>query len=85
MKKIEKILEITFMIAGILYFLSFIMGNETNKYDVNNDGFINARDYEVIKDYIMSEEDQRYDVNDDGAIDAVDYVKVYKYIMANTK
>lgn len=61
MNKIDKI-NVFFIIAVIWAMLSItvvlILGcvsmlSTNNRYDVNNDGIVNAQDYVAIKNYIM--------------------------------
>lgn len=46
--------SLTFFLIGALY--GFIIKSITiNKYDVNNDGIVNAEDYVTLKNYILSQ------------------------------
>jgi hypothetical protein len=50
------IITITSIIIGIAILLVILSGHCFNKYDVNNDGKVNAQDYVEIKNYIMEKE-----------------------------
>lgn len=52
-KKLIFYVSLTFFLIGTLY--GFIIKSITiNKYDVNNDGIVDSKDYVEIKKYIMN-------------------------------
>lgn len=79
MKKILSAVLSAVMAASAL---TTVCSAEELKYDVNGDGYENAKDaLELLKMCVRGESDLRYDMNGDGYVNAKDALFILKYLV----